>query len=157
MRLDRIRELRESFPNLVIGLSDHFNGIITGPIGYMLGARVFEKHVTFDRSSKGTDHSFSLEPDGFRRFIRDIKRTPELLAISPQPDLGNEPVFRKLGKSIIAATDLVAHQVIRAEHLSGKICRPTLIPVRQSEDVIGSVLKKPVKKGHYLTWEDIQK
>ena len=48
----------------------------------MLGARVFEKHVTFDRSLKGTDHPFSLEPDGFRKFVRDIKRTPQLLKLN---------------------------------------------------------------------------
>ena len=155
MRLEKISLLRACFPNLVIGLSDHFNGIVTGPIGYMLGARVFEKHVTFDRSSKGTDHPFSLEPDGFRRFVRDIKRTPELLTISPQPDLGNEPVFMRLGKSIIASADLETDQVIKSEHLSGKICRPTIIPVRDSAQVIGSILKSPIRKGQYITWDDI--
>ena len=42
--------LKTAFPDLVVGLSDHFNGIVTGPIAFMLGARVFEKHVTFDRT-----------------------------------------------------------------------------------------------------------
>jgi len=60
--LSNLEDLAEEFPDCVIGLSDHFNGVITGPIGYMKGARVFEKHVTLNRSWKGTDHSFSLSP-----------------------------------------------------------------------------------------------
>ena len=39
-------------------------------IAYTLGARVFEKHFTLQRSWKGTDQSFSLEPGGLRRMIR---------------------------------------------------------------------------------------
>ena len=69
MQLNKIIKLKDLFPDLKIGISDHFNGILSGPIAYMLGARVFEKHVTFDRSLKGTDHPFSLEPDGFRKFV----------------------------------------------------------------------------------------
>ena len=57
--LDNIKLLKQTFPDIVIGSSDHFNRILSGPVAYMQGARVFEKHVTLDRSSKGTDHSFA--------------------------------------------------------------------------------------------------
>ena len=43
-------------------------------IAYLLGARVFEKHFTTDRSMKGTDQSFSLVGTGLKKMIRDIKR-----------------------------------------------------------------------------------
>ena len=46
----------------------------------MLGARVFEKHVTLDRSWKGSDHSFALSSHGFSQFVRDIRRTPIMLS-----------------------------------------------------------------------------
>ena len=38
----------------------------------MLGARAFEKHFTLNRGQKGTDHSFSLEPVGLQKFVRNI-------------------------------------------------------------------------------------
>ena len=50
--LNRIVELMEEFPDNVIGLSDHFNGISSGVVGFMKGARIFEKHVTLDRIGK---------------------------------------------------------------------------------------------------------
>ena len=67
---------QENFSNNVIGLSDHENGIDAAPIAYLLGARVFEKHFTLERSSKGTDHSFSLEPQGLSKLSRNLRRIP---------------------------------------------------------------------------------
>ena len=49
--LDNISLLAKEFPNCVIGSSDHFNGILSGPMAYVKGARVFEKHVTLNRAS----------------------------------------------------------------------------------------------------------
>ena len=72
--LSEIYNLSSHYPSITIGLSDHFNGTLSGPIAYMAGARVFEKHVTFNRAWKGTDHPFALEPKGFENFVRDIRR-----------------------------------------------------------------------------------
>ena len=60
LNLRVIENYKKTFPNNIIGLSDHENGIDAGPIALPLGARVFEKHVTLDRGLKGTDHAFSL-------------------------------------------------------------------------------------------------
>ena len=59
-----ITTLRERYPELVIGLSDHQDGIAMAPVAYMLGARVIEKHFTLSHTAKGTDHAFSLMPEG---------------------------------------------------------------------------------------------
>jgi sialic acid synthase len=45
------------------------------PIAYSLGARIIEKHFTLDRTLKGTDQPFSLEPAGLRKMVRDLRRT----------------------------------------------------------------------------------
>src|SRR5919199_3827920 len=76
LNLSVITTLRERFPDLVIGLSDHQNGIAMALVAYMLGARVIEKHFTLDHALKGTDHAFSLMPEGMRRLVRDLHRVP---------------------------------------------------------------------------------
>ena len=68
--LENIKLLKSEFPEVTVGLSDHFNGILSGPIAFMMGAVVFEKHVTFNRANKGTDHSFSLEAEGFLKVCK---------------------------------------------------------------------------------------
>lgn len=148
--LNEISRLIEIYPELTIGSSDHFNGILSGPIAYMLGARVFEKHVTLNRSNKGTDHSFALEAEGFKKFVRDVRRTPIMLAPKDTSEIGKEPVFKKLGKSICASVPIKAGTVITADMLTGIIFEDNGIPVRRSNEIIGSVAKHDFSKGEKI-------
>jgi len=154
--LNSIELLINEFPQCIIGSSDHFNGILSGPVAYMKGARVFEKHVTLNRAWKGTDHSFALEPQGFRNFIRDIRRVRHMLPPKPTDDLGNEMVFQKLGKSLIAYVDIRAGDEINLDHLSGRIFKTQYIPVRQSNEVIGRIAKHNIAKGEPIHFKDIE-
>jgi len=154
--LDNIEVLRERFPGCTIGSSDHFNGTLSGPIAYLKGARVFEKHVTLNRAWKGTDHSFALEPEGFRKFVRDIKRVRHMLPTKPADNLGNEPVFKKLGKSLVAYADIEAGEVISVEKLSGRIFKTQYIPVRESNLALGRVARRRIVRGEAIRYEDLE-
>jgi N-acetylneuraminate synthase/sialic acid synthase len=154
--LDNIETLIREFPECTIGSSDHFNGTLSGPVAYLKGARVFEKHVTLNRAWKGTDHSFALEPEGFRKFVRDIKRVRHMMPPKPADDLGNERVFKKLGKSLVAYQDIQAGDTITLDHLSGRIFKTQYIPVRESNQVIGSVAKRHIAKGDPIHYSDIE-
>jgi N-acetylneuraminate synthase/sialic acid synthase len=136
LSLQKIKNLKLIFSNVTVGLSDHFNGILSGPIAYTMGARIFEKHVTFNRAWKGTDHSFSLELEGFRRFVRDIKRVPKMIEMN-ESNIGQEPVFKKLGKIIVAKRDIKTNSIISLEDLKGQICNVPGIPIRELSKLIG--------------------
>src|SRR6185437_7469855 len=70
-----ITTYRDIFPETVIGFSSHDNGIAMAVAAFVLGARIVEKHFTLNRALKGTDHGFSLEPQGLRKMVRDLSRT----------------------------------------------------------------------------------
>ena len=74
LNLNVIQTYRKRYPDNVIGLSSHDNGIAMALVSYVLGARVIEKHFTLNRANKGTDNAFSLEPNGFKKMVRDISR-----------------------------------------------------------------------------------
>ena len=154
--LDNIEVLIEEFPGCAIGSSDHFNGTLSGPVAYLKGARVFEKHVTLNRAWKGTDHSFALEPEGFRKFVRDIKRVRHMMTPKPADDLGSERVFKKLGKSLVAYADIKAGERFTLENLSGRIFNMQYIPVRESNQVVGRVAKRNVSKGEPIHYSDLE-
>lgn len=153
--LDNIELLAKEFPACIIGSSDHFNGILSGPLAYTKGARVFEKHVTLNRSWKGTDHSFALEPDGFRKFVRDIKRVRQMFPPKPAEDIGNEKVFGKLGKSLTAYIDIKAGVTLTLEHLSGRIFTSPIVPVRESNKIVGRVAKRDIAAGEAIQYSDV--
>ena len=153
--LSNIENLINKYPECTIGSSDHFNGILSGPVAYMQGARVFEKHVTLNRAWKGTDHSFALEPNGFNNFSRDLKRTPLMLNQKPKDELGKEYVFQKLGKSLVASKDLDEGEELTFSNLSGTIFSEQYTPVRDSYKLIGKKINKSIKKGEPIFIKDL--
>lgn len=152
--LANIQSLIKEFPHCVIGCSDHFNGTLSGPVAYLQGARVFEKHVTLNRAWRGTDHSFALEPEGFRKFVRDIKRVRHMLPPKAADDLGQEKVFQKLGKSLVAYKYIKAGEKFTLDNLSGRIFRSQYIPVRESNRVIGQLSKRDMAPGEPIQYSD---
>lgn len=154
--LDNIEFLIKEFPECTIGSSDHFNGTLSGPVAYMRGARVFEKHVTLNRAWKGTDHSFALEQEGFRKFVRDLRRVRHMMPEKPKDELGKEFVFQKLGKSIVALKDIQAGEMLTLDNLTGRIFNQTIIPVRESNTVIGKTANVFIKEGDPISFSDIK-
>jgi N-acetylneuraminate synthase/sialic acid synthase len=154
--LDNIEVLIKNFPDCAIGSSDHFNGTLSGPVAYLKGARVFEKHVTLNRAWKGTDHSFALEPEGFRKFVRDIKRVRHMIPPKSDNELGNELVFKKLGKSLIAYDDIKEGEILSLDKLSGRIFSTQHIPVRDSGQIVGRIAKVNISKGEPVLYSDLQ-
>jgi len=78
-----------------IGFSGHHNGIAVDIAAYALGASVFERHFTLDRTWKGTDHAASLEPDGMRRLRRDLTSVQKALQYKHEQILPVEKVQRE--------------------------------------------------------------
>lgn len=70
VRLGALAELKEKFPQAVIGLSDHSLGVWTGLGAIALGASLVEKHFTVSRSWPGPDVSISIEPVELRDLIQ---------------------------------------------------------------------------------------
>lgn len=155
LRLGNIQEIIKKYPNVCVGSSDHFNGILSGPIAYILGARVFEKHVTLNRSQKGTDQSFSLEAKGFEDLIRDIERVDLMIDNKEPKDIGNEPVFKKLGKSLIALQDIQEGEEFTFNNISGKIFSENSVPVRETHKFIGKTSNTYIKAGKKLSLDHI--
>src|SRR6266496_2610643 len=119
LNLNVITTLRERFPGLVIGLSDHQNGIAMALVAFMLGARVIEKHFTLDYAAKGTDHAFSLMPDGMRRLVRDLHRIPAALGDGVKRPLPVEAKpLEKMGKKLVAARELELGHVLTAQDIA---------------------------------------
>ena len=90
LNLAVITTLRERYPDYVVGLSDHQDGIAMSTVAYMLGARVIEKHFTLSHAAKGTDHAFSLMPEGMRKLVRDLSRIPAALGDGEKRPLPSE-------------------------------------------------------------------
>ncbi len=153
LNLRVITTFRERFPDIVIGLSSHDNGIAMAVAAYMLGARVVEKHFTLNRAWKGTDHAFSLEPVGMRKMVRDLQRTRMALGNGVKATFETEKTpLIKMGKKLVAATNLKAGHRIRKEDIAIKSPGDGLPPY-EFDKLIGRALLKDVTEDQNLTFE----
>lgn len=73
INLNTVPYLKKAYPEYTIGYSDHSIGIVIPAAAVALGAGIIEKHITLDRSMKGTDHKGSLGTEGIWRMVRDIR------------------------------------------------------------------------------------
>lgn len=62
-----------------IGYSGHEVGLLPSVIAAHLGAVFIERHFTLDRSMYGADQAASVEPQGFRRLVRDIRELDAIM------------------------------------------------------------------------------
>jgi len=155
MNLNCIKTLIKTFPNNIIGLSDHENGIDAASIAYMLGARIFEKHFTLNRSWKGTDQSFSLEPAGLKKLIRNLNRIPKMLGSEKKEILESEKApIKKMAKSIVASSSLIEGIVIKIDDIKFKSPGGGLAPYFRDQ-IVGKKLKLSKKKDDLISFEDL--
>ncbi|MCK4997460.1 N-acetylneuraminate synthase family protein [Candidatus Pacearchaeota archaeon] len=76
LNLNAIKTLQEEFPDLIIGYSGHEQGIAATLVAATLGAQVIERHITLDRTVWGTDQAASVEIQGLKRLMRDLRKLP---------------------------------------------------------------------------------
>jgi N-acetylneuraminate synthase/sialic acid synthase len=151
MDLRVISTLRERFPEVVIGLSDHYNGIAMAIVAYVLGARVVEKHFTLNHTWKGTDHALSLEPIGMHKMVRDLQRARVALGDGVKRVYPSEAqALAKMGKSLVAARNLEAgHRLTRAD-IAVKSPGGGLPPY-ELETLIGRALRQALSADEPIT------
>ena len=155
MHLRVITAFRERFPDVVIGLSDHQNGIAMADAAYILGARVIEKHFTLNRALKGTDHAYSLEPVGMRKLVRDLRRVRVALGTGAKRPLPVEkrPLY-KMGKKLVAARLLTAGHVLTAGDVAIKSPNDGLPPYHLPS-VLGKTLRRQLSEDESIRFEDL--
>lgn len=143
------------YPDCPIGLSSHVSGIAEGPAAYVLGARVFEKHGVANRTDKGTDAAFSLEPAGFKKFVRDLRRIEVAIGDGRKKrHMSEADPITKMASSIYTARKLKAGTVLSP----GDICIKSpaaFIPPYEVTNLIGKELLVDVDEETALDWSVI--
>jgi N-acetylneuraminate synthase/sialic acid synthase len=149
-----ISTYRERFPNIVIGLSAHDNGIAMAVAAYVLGARVIEKHFTLNRAWKGTDHAFSLEPIGLKKMVRDLRRVRVAIGDGVKKVYESEvnPII-KMGKKLVAARDLKKGYSLKREDIAIKSPADGGLPPYEIDKLIGRVLTRDLAEDDNITFE----
>lgn len=156
----KIKALKEQFPELIIGYSDHTKPTESNDViktAYNLGAICIEKHFTLDKSLKGNDHYHAMDPDDARRILRDIEVLDMIRGSEELTCLETEKTARlNARRSIVANTDIDEGTIITEEMLTFK--RPgTGISPDRINDVVGKAALVNILDDTIITEEMISK
>jgi sialic acid synthase SpsE/sugar phosphate isomerase/epimerase len=105
-----------------VGYSGHERGIAVSTVASVLGASIIERHITLDRTMDGPDHAASLEPQGFKKLVRDIRQVGIALGTGEEKFMSRGEILNRevLGKSLVAVRDIQPGEVITSDLVTVK-------------------------------------
>lgn len=98
VNLRAIEIMKREYGACTIGLSDHTTSTVIPAAAVAMGAEVIEKHLTLDRDQEGPDHRSSLDLDGFKEMVSNIREVELAMGDGikrPQPSEANVVAIRK--------------------------------------------------------------
>ena len=153
--LKGVTELRNAFPNAVVGFSDHSIGPEMALASVALGASILERHYTDTRYRKGPDISCSMDPAELR-FLIDRSREIWVAANNDKQRSGpEEDVYRFARASVVADADLPAGHVITEQDIWARRPGSGEIAGYEFDKVLGRRLTRAVTRNTQLKWSDL--
>ena len=153
--LTMIQQLSDTF-NAVIGYSDHTTGIDISLAAVAKGAKIIEKHFTVDRKMDGPDHNFSILESELSSLVSSTRRIEDANYNHGFGIMATEiDTAQNLRRSIFYRKDLTIGKKVGFKDIEIKSPGIGLHP-KHMHLVIGSKLKKSVKKDFPVEWEDIK-
>jgi len=107
--------------SVLVGYSDHSEGLGASLFAIPMGAKVIEKHFTLDKSSEGPDHLASLDPGELVDYVKTARKIEEYLGSSVKEVTASEKKTRlSLQKCLVMAKPIKAGEEFTEEHIVAK-------------------------------------
>ncbi len=155
IQLACIRRLSETHRCLV-GYSGHERGFHVAVAAVALGAKVIEKHFTFDREMEGNDHKVSLLPAEFAAMVRAIRDVESAIGTDQERSLSQGELINReiLAKSLVARNPISRGESITDVMIAVKSPGRGLPPSRR-QDLIGRRALRDIPAGDFFYPSDL--
>lgn len=140
----------------LVGLSDHTSGVIISSAASTMGVKIIEKHISLDRTMKGTDQPGSLEEAGLKKLINYINAIELAQGDGEKqfiPSVTNSK--NKLGRSLTSTRKIHQGEVLTLEMVCLKSPGNGII-WRNRNSIIGKIAIKAINENVTLTETDFK-
>lgn len=157
LQLAHIANLKADYPNIPIGYSSHYSGYWDAVRAIeTYDIKIIEKHFTLRHEDKGTDHKFSLEPQGMKALTDYIKNRHAFDGGINRVRLEDEvKPLAKMGKSIHVIKPIASGEVFTPENVAVKSPDDGGLPPVCFENLIGLKSKTDLSTAMTLTKEAV--
>ena len=157
--LNMIKNLKEIFPEYLLGYSDHTrpdSSMLILTMAYEYGAKVIEKHFTLDKDLKGNDHYHAMDDNDLKRFVKNIELLNMIKGEFEKRPMECEMAARKQARRSIVINKKVEKGTILTNELI-EFKRPGIgISPKYINEVIGKEVIVDLEEDTLLTWEMIK-
>ena len=152
VRLGVITQLKEKFPDTVIGLSDHSFGNYTCFAAISLGASILEKHFTSDKNWLGPDIPISITPEELKDLIVGSKAIFNSLNGKKSILDGEKETAKFAYASIVTINDIEKGDYFSTDNIWVKRPGTGQIKAEFFDDILNKKSSKSIKKNSQLEW-----
>lgn len=155
VNLAAMQTLMREFPRIDVGYSDHTLNPVACLCAAAMGARVLEKHFTYDKKAEGPDHMLSADLAEMKWIVEAVRSFEVMRGSGVKHPADSERITRiNNRKSVVLARAIRAGERLARADLAIK--RPGMgIAPRFYEQVIGRAVRSDMEADAVLTWDDL--
>jgi sialic acid synthase SpsE len=155
VRLGAMTELQATFPDAVLGLSDHSIGNYTCLAAVALGARILEKHFTSDKTWAGPDVPISIDPAELEDLVRGSRAIFEALGGSKTVLPEEQPTIDFAYACVVTIRDVQQGEPFSQANVWVKRPGTGEIKAVDFERVLGGRAARALPADVQLSWSDV--
>ena len=156
LNLNIIKILKKKYSQ-PIGFSDHTSGYESACAAVALGARIFEKHITFNRKQKGPDHLASLSPNEMVQYVKKVTNAFVSLGSYKKKIMPSELNTRKaFSRYLVATNNLKPGMILTKDDILQKKINKG-INAKHKGLFIKKKLIRPIRANQIFEWSHIKK
>ena len=122
VNLRAMQTLMETFPALDVGFSDHTVTPVASLCAVAMGARVIERHFTYDKRADGPDHMLSADPAEMKWLIDGVRAFEQMRGNGVKRPADSEKTTRHNNrKSLVLALAVKAGDRLAGPGLSREV------------------------------------
>ncbi len=155
VRLGALNDISSTFPDVVIGLSDHSVGNYACFAAIPYGASILEKHFTSDKTWPGPDISVSIDPTQLSDLIIGSKAIYDSLGGNKTILKDEQPTINFAYACVVSIADIKKGDILSADNIWVKRPGTGQIKAEHFESLLNKKFNLDVPKDTQIQWDMI--
>jgi N-acetylneuraminate synthase len=156
VRLNAITELKEAFPDAVLGLSDHTTTNFPCIASVALGASILERHFTDSMERVGPDIICSMDSKSCKELIFATKIVKQARTGKKGPVEAEKPTIDFAYASVVSTQFIKQGEVLTKDNTWVKRPGTGEILAEFYETIIGKIASRDIENDKQISWKDIE-
>ena len=156
VRLGAMVELKDNFPNAVIGLSDHTTNNNACLAATALGASILERHFIDTKDREGPDILNSMDTKELGELIKGSEEIFKMRGGSKSELIEEQVTMDFAFATVVSIKDISKGEKLSEDNIWVKRPGTGNIKAEYYKTLLGKVAIKDIKNDKHLTWEDFK-